>query len=164
MNKGPLRIEESLRERIDGGGKCLVPYITGGFEGFIEAIYAAAEAGSQGSSNLIDPLEHRALVGTAPSRLNARGTHLAQGAHLARRLELGAPRTLARVDADLARVPARPSDPPANTGTVSDGPEAETGRLVDPFVHVYSRLKHLLLGLIEAAVCQDALPHIRCAI
>ena len=46
MSKSPLRIEESLRERIGGGGKCLVPYITGGFEGYIEAIYAAAEAGA----------------------------------------------------------------------------------------------------------------------
>ena len=46
MNQSPIRIEESLPERIDGGGKCLVPYITGGFDGFIEAIYAAAEAGA----------------------------------------------------------------------------------------------------------------------
>lgn len=46
MSKSPLRIEESLRKRIGGGGKCLVPYITGGFEGYVEAIYAAAEAGA----------------------------------------------------------------------------------------------------------------------
>lgn len=39
-------IEPALRARIDAGGKCLVPYITGGFEGYLEAIAAAAEAGA----------------------------------------------------------------------------------------------------------------------
>ncbi len=46
MSAGPIRIEQSLRERIGQGGKCLVPYITGGFDGYIDAIYAAAEAGA----------------------------------------------------------------------------------------------------------------------
>ena len=40
------KIEPALRSRIDGGGKCLVPYITGGFDGYREAIQAAAEAGA----------------------------------------------------------------------------------------------------------------------
>jgi len=39
-------IEAALRARIDGGGKCLVPYITGGFEGYLDAIRAAAHAGA----------------------------------------------------------------------------------------------------------------------
>ncbi len=46
MIQEPLRIEQSLRKRIETGGKCLVPYITGGFDGYIEAIYAAAESGA----------------------------------------------------------------------------------------------------------------------
>ncbi len=39
-------IEASLRRRIDNGGKCLVPYITGGFDGYLEAIRAAVYAGA----------------------------------------------------------------------------------------------------------------------
>lgn len=39
-------IEESLRSRIDGGGKCLVPYITGGYPGWIEALHACAANGA----------------------------------------------------------------------------------------------------------------------
>ncbi|MEC7924147.1 MAG: tryptophan synthase subunit alpha [Actinomycetota bacterium] len=46
MSGEPLRIEQSLRVRIRNGEKCLVPYITGGFDGYIEAIYAAAESGA----------------------------------------------------------------------------------------------------------------------
>ena len=46
MSRKPQRIEQSLRRRIRKGEKCLVPYITGGFDGYIEAIYAAAEAGA----------------------------------------------------------------------------------------------------------------------
>lgn len=42
--RGPL--EPVLRARIEGGGKCLVPYVTGGFEGYLDAIAAAAEAGA----------------------------------------------------------------------------------------------------------------------
>ncbi len=44
VTRGP--IEPALRARIDRGGKCLVPYITGGFEGYLEAIAAAADAGA----------------------------------------------------------------------------------------------------------------------
>ena len=39
-------IEAALTKRIQKGGKCLVPYITGGFDGYLEIISAAAEAGA----------------------------------------------------------------------------------------------------------------------
>lgn len=39
-------IETALRATRDRGGKCLVPYITGGFPGWQEAMAAAAEAGA----------------------------------------------------------------------------------------------------------------------
>ncbi len=39
-------IEEALRARISDGGKCLVPYITGGFDGYLQAIQEAANAGA----------------------------------------------------------------------------------------------------------------------
>ena len=39
-------IETALRARIGAGGKCLVPYITGGFDGYLDAIRAAAVAGA----------------------------------------------------------------------------------------------------------------------
>ncbi len=39
-------IEAALRARLDAGGKCLVPYITGGFEGYLDAVRAAVVAGA----------------------------------------------------------------------------------------------------------------------
>ena len=39
-------IENTLLRVISDGRKCLVPYITGGFDGYLEAISAAAEAGA----------------------------------------------------------------------------------------------------------------------
>ncbi|MFV2038952.1 MAG: tryptophan synthase subunit alpha, partial [Acidimicrobiales bacterium] len=39
-------IEAALRARTVGGGKCLVPYLTGGFDGYLDAIHAAAHAGA----------------------------------------------------------------------------------------------------------------------
>ena len=39
-------IEAALRGRIDSGGKCLVPYITGGYPGWIEAVHACAANGA----------------------------------------------------------------------------------------------------------------------
>ena len=42
----PGRLEEALRERIDGGGKCLVPYITGGYPGWVDAVRACAANGA----------------------------------------------------------------------------------------------------------------------
>jgi len=39
-------IEVALTAKMQQGGKCLVPYITGGFDGYLEAISAAADAGA----------------------------------------------------------------------------------------------------------------------
>jgi len=39
-------IEAALTKKIQQGGKCLVPYITGGFSGYLETISAAADAGA----------------------------------------------------------------------------------------------------------------------
>lgn len=39
-------IEGALRSRIDAGGKCLVPYITGGYPGWVEALHACAANGA----------------------------------------------------------------------------------------------------------------------
>ena len=39
-------IEDTLLQVIADGRKCLVPYITGGFDGYLEAISAAVEAGA----------------------------------------------------------------------------------------------------------------------
>jgi tryptophan synthase alpha chain len=46
MNSAPRKIEPVLRSRINGGGKCLVPYITGGYDGYVEALHAASESGA----------------------------------------------------------------------------------------------------------------------
>ena len=42
----PGALESALRARIDAGGKCLVPYITGGHPGWIEAVRACAANGA----------------------------------------------------------------------------------------------------------------------
>lgn len=39
-------LESALRRRIDGGGKCLVPYITGGFPGWVDSLRACAANGA----------------------------------------------------------------------------------------------------------------------
>lgn len=39
-------LEEALRRRIDAGGKCLVPYVTGGYPGWVEAVRACAAHGA----------------------------------------------------------------------------------------------------------------------
>jgi len=43
---GPGALEAALRRRIDAGGKCVVPYITGGYPLWQEAVRAAAAAGA----------------------------------------------------------------------------------------------------------------------
>ena len=44
--QGPGRLESALRAAREGGRKCLVPYITGGLEGWQPAVEAAAAAGA----------------------------------------------------------------------------------------------------------------------
>lgn len=39
-------VAAGLTARLNSGGKCLVPYITGGFDGYLDAISAAADAGA----------------------------------------------------------------------------------------------------------------------
>jgi tryptophan synthase alpha chain len=39
-------LEAALRARIDGGGKCLVPYITGGYPGWVDSLRACAANGA----------------------------------------------------------------------------------------------------------------------
>lgn len=39
-------LETALRRRIDGGGKCLVPYVTGGYPGWVDAVRACAANGA----------------------------------------------------------------------------------------------------------------------
>ena len=39
-------LEKALRSRIDAGGKCLVPYITGGYPGWVDSLRACAANGA----------------------------------------------------------------------------------------------------------------------
>jgi tryptophan synthase alpha chain len=39
-------LEAALRSRIDAGGKCLVPYITGGYPGWVDSLRACAANGA----------------------------------------------------------------------------------------------------------------------
>lgn len=40
------KLENALRARIDTGGKCLVPYITGGYPGWVDSLRACAANGA----------------------------------------------------------------------------------------------------------------------
>lgn len=40
------RLEEALRRRIDSGGKCLIPYVTGGYPGWVDVVRACAANGA----------------------------------------------------------------------------------------------------------------------
>ena len=39
-------LESAMRRRIDAGGKCLVPYVTGGFPGWVDTVRACAAHGA----------------------------------------------------------------------------------------------------------------------
>ena len=39
-------LESALRRRIDAGGKCLVPYVTGGYPGWVDTVRACAANGA----------------------------------------------------------------------------------------------------------------------
>ncbi len=46
--RGPLRLQPALEARRDSGGKCLVPYLTGGLGDWTTALAAVAAAGADG--------------------------------------------------------------------------------------------------------------------
>ncbi len=74
-------VEPTLRARIGEGRKVLVPYITGGFEGYREAIQAAADAGADAIEVGIpfsDPVMDGPIIQQANDIVLARGVTPAQ--------------------------------------------------------------------------------------
>lgn len=70
-------LEATLRAKIDGSQKCLVPYITAGCEGWLETVHAMAEAGADAVEVGIpfsDPVMDGPVIQQASDLALGRGT------------------------------------------------------------------------------------------
>ncbi len=91
---GPGRLEASLRAAREAGRKCLVPYITGGLEGWEEAVEAAAAAGADAIEIGIpfsDPVMDGPTIQEAGDRALATGATPAGLLSTAAGLDVGVP-------------------------------------------------------------------------
>ena len=84
MNGRQAGIEATLTKQLNKGGKCLVPYITGGYTGYLEVISAAAEAGADAIEIGIpfsDPVMDGPTIQMANDEVLAKGITPAQILH-----------------------------------------------------------------------------------
>lgn len=91
---GPGRLEASLRAAREAGSKCLVPYITGGLEGWADAVEAAAAAGADAIEIGIpfsDPVMDGPTIQEAGDRALATGATPAGLLSAAAGLDVGVP-------------------------------------------------------------------------
>ena len=87
-------IEVALTKRLEEGKKCLVPYITGGFDGYLEAISAAADAGADAIEIGIpfsDPVMDGPTIQTANDIVLSNGITPAKILQDVGRLDVGIP-------------------------------------------------------------------------
>ncbi len=94
MNGRQAGIEATLTKQLNKGGKCLVPYITGGYTGYLEAISAAAEAGADAIEIGIpfsDPVMDGPTIQMANDEVLAKGITPAQILHDIGALDVGVP-------------------------------------------------------------------------
>lgn len=87
-------LEQALRQRRDAGRKLLVPYITGGLEGWREAIQAAADAGADAVEVGIpfsDPVMDGPVIQEASQRALDAGATPPGILDAIRRLDVGIP-------------------------------------------------------------------------
>ena len=87
-------LESALRRRIAGGGKCLVPYITGGFPGWEESVRACAANGADAVEIGIpfsDPVMDGPVIQQASQVSLDAGTTPASVLHQVRGLDVGIP-------------------------------------------------------------------------
>ncbi|MFM8795099.1 MAG: tryptophan synthase subunit alpha [Acidimicrobiales bacterium] len=87
-------LESALRARIDGGGKCLVPYITGGFPGWEDSVRACAANGADAVEIGIpfsDPVMDGPVIQAASQVSLDEGTTPASVLQLVRALDVGIP-------------------------------------------------------------------------
>ena len=90
----PGALEAALRTRIDAGGKCLVPYITGGHPGWVEAVRACAANGADGVEIGIpfsDPVMDGPVIQQASQTALDAGATPASVLRSARDLDVGIP-------------------------------------------------------------------------
>lgn len=88
------RLEAALRARIDSGGKCLVPYVTGGFPGWIDSIRACAAHGADAIEIGIpfsDPVMDGPVIQEASQRALEVGATPVSILHGVRSLDVGVP-------------------------------------------------------------------------
>lgn len=89
---GPL--EHALRARRATGGKCLVPYLTGGYPGWLDMVRAAADAGADAIEVGIpfsDPVMDGPVIQVASDRALAEGTTPVSVLDELSRLDAGVP-------------------------------------------------------------------------
>ncbi|MFM2046617.1 MAG: tryptophan synthase alpha chain [Actinomycetota bacterium] len=87
-------LETALRARISGGGKCLVPYITGGFPGWEESVRACAANGADAVEIGIpfsDPVMDGPVIQQASQVALDNGTTPASVLRQVRTLDVGIP-------------------------------------------------------------------------
>lgn len=90
----PGALEAALRTRIDAGGKCLVPYITGGHPGWVEAVRACAANGADAVEIGIpfsDPVMDGPVIQQASQTALDAGATPASVLRSARDLDVGIP-------------------------------------------------------------------------
>ncbi|MEY4366196.1 MAG: tryptophan synthase alpha chain [Actinomycetota bacterium] len=87
-------LETALRARISGGGKCLVPYITGGYPGWEESVRACAANGADAVEIGIpfsDPVMDGPVIQQASQVALDNGTTPVSVLHQVRALDVGIP-------------------------------------------------------------------------
>lgn len=87
-------LETALRQRIAGGGKCLVPYVTGGYPGWADAVRACAANGADAVEIGIpfsDPVMDGPVIQMASERALAAGATPVSILRQVRDLDVGFP-------------------------------------------------------------------------
>ena len=87
-------LETALNARIAAGGKCLVPYITGGYPGWVDAIRACAAQGADAVEiglPFSDPVMDGPVIQAASQVALEGGTNYIKILHEVRTLDVGIP-------------------------------------------------------------------------
>ncbi|MGH9243043.1 MAG: tryptophan synthase subunit alpha [Acidimicrobiales bacterium] len=150
----PGRLEQCLRNRRAGGSKLLVPYVTGGLDGWMDVVAAVADAGADAIEVGIpfsDPVMDGPVIQAASQRALAGGATPTAILDGMRRLEVGVPLVVmtyynlvfragherfaaALADAGVAGaiVPDLPLEEVAPWAEAADAAEVETVMLAAP--------------------------------
>jgi tryptophan synthase alpha chain len=89
-----MSLEQALRARRSSGGKCLVPYLTGGLEGWTRMVEAVAQAGADGIEVGIpfsDPVMDGPVIQESSERALQQGATPASILDELQRVDVGVP-------------------------------------------------------------------------